>query len=198
MKPFPENGSDVQKMEWLKQTPPWNEIDEKILNAILKKYNGDPMIVVFVLTSMKLNLVPLYRDIINSIDDDSEEIILPLIALKLYQAGSHSLKKCINLYANIASNKNEFKDCYANVMDTFESCLILDENQASAYLGLATINKLIHKDNDAKDYAKKGIEVSKRLQKKKKFIQLSKNEHFSNAPEIMKEVEKGLNQILES
>lgn len=60
IEPFPENKSIAEQFNWFKKAQPWDKVDERIINAIITKYKGNPMIVVFVVTSMRHDLIPMY------------------------------------------------------------------------------------------------------------------------------------------
>ena len=90
------------------------------------------MIVVFVATSMRYNLIPMYCKFNNSEYLHSPDLICALIAPILYNLGSSSLKQLIALIDNIYRNQEKFKLHYSIVMDSLESVVILDENQISA------------------------------------------------------------------
>ena len=196
MEPFPENQSDDEKSNWFQKTPPWDKVDKKIINAIIKKYKGNPMIVVFVVTSMKYNLIPMYCKYNNSEYLDSPEIICSLIAQTLYNLGSSSLKQMIALLDDISRNQEKFKLHYSTVMDSLESCIILDENQVSAYSGLAMAKSILNKSEDVLKYAKQGLAVIQKIRESNVPFHLSKNENIKNSMQTFEEIENNLNKLI--
>jgi hypothetical protein len=196
IEPFPENQSDTEKLNWFKETEPWNKVDERIINAIIKKYKGDSMIVVFVVTSMRHNLIPLYCNYNNSEYIDSPELICSFIALILYNLGSSSLKQMITLSDDIARNQEKFKLHYTIVMDSLETCIILDENQASAYSGLAMAKSILNKPEDVLKYANQGLAVIEEIKESNVPFHLSKDENIKNSKQTFEEIEKHLNQLI--
>lgn len=196
MEPFPENKSDAEKLSWFRKTKPWDEVDEKIINAIIKKYKGNPMIVVFVVTSMRYNLIPMYCKYNNSEYIDSPDLICSLIAQILYSLGSNSLKQTIALIDDISRNQEKFKLHYSTVMDSLESCIILDENQVSAYSGLAMAKSILNKPEDVLKYARQGLAVIQKIRESNVPFHLSKDENIKNTMQTFDEIENQLNQLI--
>ena len=158
IEPFPEKGSDAEKLNWFKATKPWDMVDKKIIKAIINKYNGDPMIVRFVVTSMRHNLIRKYCKY--NADQyllDSPDVICHLIALLLYKLGSRSLRQLPVLLNDPAKNEEKFKLHFSTVKDSLENCVILDENQTPAYYGLAMARKFFNKNEEALKYIKLGL-----------------------------------------
>ena len=196
IEPFPENQSDAEKLNWFKKTQPWDKVDERIINAIIKKYNGDPKIVVFVVTSMEHNLIPMYCKHNNAEYLDSPDLICSLIAQTLYSLGSISLKQLGTLMENIFNNQEKFKLHYSIVMDSLESCIILDENQVSAYAGIAMAKALLRQPEGTLKYAQQGLAVIKRIKENNYPFHLSKDKNIKNAARVYDEIEKYLNQLI--
>jgi hypothetical protein len=196
MEPFPENQSDAEKLNWFRKTPPWDKVDEKIINAIIKKYNGNPMIVVFVVTSIKYNLIPMYSEYNNSEYLDSPDLICSLISQILYNLGSSSLKQMIALVDDISRNQKKFKLYYSTVMDSLESCIILDENQVSAYSGLAIAKSVLNKSEDVLKYARQGLAVIQKIKESNVPFHLSEDENIKNSMQTFEEIENHLNQLI--
>lgn len=196
IEPFPENGSDAEKVNWFKKTQPWDKVDERIINAIITKYKGNPMIVVFVVTSMRHDLIPMYCRLNNSEYLDSPDLICSLIAPIFYNLGSSSLKQLIALIDEASRNQEKFKLHYSIVMDSLETCVILDENQVSAYSGLAMTKRIINKYDDAIIYAQKGLEVIKKMKESNIPFHLSQDENIRNSMQTFEEIEKQLSQLI--
>jgi hypothetical protein len=196
IEPFPENKSDAEKLNWFKKTQPWDKVDERIINAIITKYKGNPMIVVFVVTSMRHDLIPMYCRLNNSEYLDSPDLICSLLAPIFYNLGSSSLKQLIALIDDASRNQEKFKLHYSIVMDSLETCVILDENQVSAYSGLAMAKRIINKYDDAIIYAQKGLEVIKKMKESNIPFHLSKDENIRNSMQTFEEIEKQLSQLI--
>jgi hypothetical protein len=194
--PFPENKSDAEKLNWFKNTQPWDEVDERIVKAIIAKYKGDPMLVIFVVTSMRHGLIPMYCKLNNSEYLNSPELICSSIAPLFYNLGSTSLKELIALADNTHRNPDKFKLHYSIIMDSLETCAILDENQVSAYSGLAMTKRIINKNDDAIAYAKKGLAAIRKMKESDIPFHLSKDENVRNSMQTFKEIEKQLRQLV--
>jgi hypothetical protein len=197
IEPFPENKSDAEKLNWFRKTQPWDKVDERIINAIITKYKGNPIIVVFVVTSMRHDLIPMYCRLNNSEYLDSPDLICSLIAPIFYNLGSSSLKQLIALIDDASKNQEKFKLHYSIVMDSLETCVNLDENQVSAYSGLAITKGMINKYDDAIIYAQKGLEVIKKMKESNIPFHLSKDENIRNSMQTFEEIEKQLSQLIE-
>ena len=195
-KPFHQNKNDTERLNWFKKTRPWNEVDEKIINGIIKKFNGDPMLEVFVITSMKHNLVPLYCKLNNSEYVDSPDVICSLISQTLCSLGSNSLKQVISLMDNVAKNQDKFKHHYSITMDSLETAIILDNKQVGAYLHLAITRKLLNKYEDGLKYAKQGLAIIKEIKASDIPFHLSKVDMVKNAKETFAEIEKNLTEMI--
>jgi hypothetical protein len=197
LEPFPENKSDAEKLDWFKKTQPWDRVDERITDAVVNKYKGNPMLVVFVVTSMRHGLIPMYCRLNNSEYLNSPDLICSLIAPIFYNLGSTSLKELVALADNISRNPEKFKLHYSIVMDSLETCIILDENQVSAYSGLAMVNRMLNKNDDALAYAQKSLDVIKKMKEANIPFHLSNDENIRNSMQTFEETEKQLKQCQE-
>ncbi|MFC1771059.1 hypothetical protein ACFLZV_04140 [Candidatus Margulisiibacteriota bacterium] len=197
IEPFPESQNDSEKMEWFKSTQPWDKVDKKTINAIINKYNDDPMLIVFVSVSMRCNLIPMYCKFNNSESLDSPDLICSFIAQILYNTGSNSLKQMISLMENISINQKKFKLHYSTVMDSLESCIILDEYQISAYSGLAMAKAILNKPEETLKYASQGLNVIEKIRERNVPFHLSDNENIKTATQTFDEIENHLNQLIE-
>jgi hypothetical protein len=196
IEPFPENKSEAEQLNWFKKTQPWDKVDERILNAIITKHKGNPMLVVFVVTSMRHSLVPMYCRLNNSEYADSPDLMCSLIAQILYNLGSNSLKEMLALADNISKNPEKFKLHYSIAMDALETCVILDENQVSAYSGLAMVSRILNKNDDALAYAQKSLDVITKMKECNIPFHLSKDKNIRNSMQTFEETEKQLSQLI--
>lgn len=198
IEPFPENQSDAEKLNWFRKTHPWNRVDEKIINAIIIKYNGNPMIVAFIFISIVHNLIPMYCKYNNSkyADLDSPDPICSLIASILHNIGSSSLKQLIALLDDSSRNQEKIKMHYSTVLDSFESCIILDENHVSAYYGLAMFKGICNNSEDVLKYANQGLVAIQKIRANKALLHLSKHENTRAYMQATEEMENSLNQLI--
>jgi hypothetical protein len=201
VEPFPENQSNSEKLNWFKNTRQWNKVDEKILNAILNKYDNDPMIVVFVIFSMEHNLVPGYYKYNNTEYIDAPNAICSSIARTFFDIGANSYEKLVEYYDDFLNKKKKFTYHYHVVMDSMDTCIILEENNYLAYSTLASTQLLLNKTEDALKYAKQGLAIIHKLrdQEDNPFV-LSEDENvkefWKTANQQFIEVENNLNQII--
>lgn len=187
-KPFYQNKDDAERLDWFRRTRPWHKVDEKIIGAIIKKFNGDPLLELFVLFSKENDLIKKYITLNNS--DFSDDLICLQIAAMLYFIGSSSLKEFVELMDNLENNQKKCEVHYKRIMDSLELAVILDKNQVGAYMNLAIVKGMLGKYEDGLSYAKQGLAiVSKILDDDVPF-------HLSDIKEI-KTGKKDLEQIKE-
>jgi hypothetical protein len=83
------------------------------------------------------------------------------------------------------------------VRATFETAIILDKKQISAYSYLASVFILLNKFEDALKYAKQGISIIKEIRKLNAPFILSDIEEIKHAGQNMDNIEKALKQLAE-
>lgn len=156
-KPFHENKNSQEMLDWFARTRPWDKVSPELLATIIKKFNGSPMLELFVIYCMENKLVNKYAQLNDS--DFKDDVLCSKIAMDIYFLGSGSFKKFISLVDNLAQNEKSATRYYRHLMDSFELTVILDENQASAYMNLAMVKGMLGKYADGLKYAKQGYEV---------------------------------------
>ena len=194
-KPFYKNSNDDEKLDWFKRTRPWHKVDEKIVKAVVKKFDGDPLLELFVLFSMENSLVEKYVEL-NTLDL-SEDLICSQIAVKLYFIGSASLKEFISLMDNLQSNQKECKYHYKRIMDSLELAIILDKNQISAYMNLVIVKGMIGKYSDGLSYARQGFNVVNKILDENVPFHLSGIEEVKNGKQNLENIKKKLSDLIE-
>ena len=195
-KPFHENNNDNEKKDWFSRTKPWHKVDEKIINALIKKFGDDPMFELFVITSMEQNLVTKYEQLNKHEFCEGTDLICSLISKIIYDAGSISAKKMITMLQQPQCNTDLLTHHYKIVMDTFETAIILDKNQVSAYYQLAIIKGLLNKTEEATKYAREGLAILQEIRSKDSPFHLSNIGAIKNANQTFEEMEKVLNKII--
>ncbi|MBU4377426.1 MAG: hypothetical protein KKD29_08170 [Candidatus Omnitrophica bacterium] len=156
-KPFYQNKDDAERLDWFKRTRSWHKVDEKVIEAVIKKFNGNPLLELFVLFSGENDLIKKYIKLNNS--DFSDDLICSRIAVILYYIGSSSLKEFIGLMGNLENNQKKCETHYKRIMDSLELAIILDKNQVGAYMNLAIVKGMLGKYEDGLSYAKQGLAI---------------------------------------
>ncbi|MBU4478497.1 MAG: hypothetical protein KKH34_05375, partial [Candidatus Omnitrophica bacterium] len=152
-----QNKDDAERLDWFKRTRSWHKVDEKVIEAVIKKFNGNPLLELFVLFSGENDLIKKYIKLNNS--DFSDDLICSRIAVILYYIGSSSLKEFIGLMGNLENNQKKCETHYKRIMDSLELAIILDKNQVGAYMNLAIVKGMLGKYEDGLSYAKQGLAI---------------------------------------
>jgi len=84
-KPFSENITDDERMEWFSRTKPWHNVNSEIIEALVVNSCNNDMFELFVFSSMENNLVRKYQEIENSGIDLA--LACPVIADILFKEG---------------------------------------------------------------------------------------------------------------
>ncbi len=152
--PFYANKTNAERKEWFSIAADWPLVNSKIIDSIITKFGDDPMFEVFVHTSMEEGLVSQYAKMNGH---GGEEINCAQIAEVLCKAGAKSLVAIGDLVKRGDISTEILARHYGNVLNTFETSIILAEKQVIAYYSLATVNGIIGKADEAKRYAREGL-----------------------------------------
>jgi hypothetical protein len=198
-KPFHLNVDDAEKLDWFKRTRPWHKVDEKIIKAVIKKFNGHPMLELFVLFSMENRLVEKYIELnmSNVPHDLMDDSICSQIALKIYPIGSASLKEFIRLMDNVQNFQTEYKYHYKQIMDSLELAIMLDKNQISAYMGLAIVKGAIGRYGEGLSYARQGINIVNKMLDENIPFHLSDIEEVKTGKKDLESIKEKLSDLIE-
>lgn len=201
-KPWPAKENEAAKREWFSSTKPWHKVDSKITDALIEKFRDDPMFEVFVVTSMKHNLVARYAELANQkhIDIEHTDLVCSDIAVMLCLLGNASFRAMGDLMQAHQIDQTKMKHHYRIVLDTFETAIILDHNQIQAYLGLATVKALVENSEDSLSYAKQGLSKLRELKADDSYCdyvdQVVSSGAFPDMAQEMDEMEKALDAIV--
>lgn len=161
-KPFHVNSNNFERKDWFSRTRPWHNISAGIIDALIEKYNDDPMFGVFVITSMQNGLVKEYEDIGHK--DISPEIACSVISGVLCKHGSSAATQFSNMFNSGYTNEKKLSMIYFNAMNLLESSIIIDSNQIEAYGHLAILKGLLGKSDEALSFVQQGLRVIERMQ----------------------------------
>jgi len=162
--PFHRNKSDAERREWFAKSKPWDTVDDRIIDALIEKFGNNSMFEVFVITSLNHNLVQKYAELIKDEYCENKDLICSLISKLLYDVGSASTKLLIEKFHQADRDADELTHHYKIARDTFETALIVDENQVSACYQLAIIMNLLNKKDEALQYAQQSLSLIKDIQ----------------------------------
>jgi hypothetical protein len=196
-KPFYETKSNDERKDWFARTKPWHKVNERIIAAIVEKFGDDPLFEIFVVTSMEQNLVTKYEQLNKPEFREESDLICSLISNIIYDAGSVSASKMINMLQQPQFNSDLLRHHYKIVMGTFEPATVLDKSQIAAYYQLSIIKGLLNKPEEAIKYAKRGLTVLHEIQAKDIPFHLSKIDEIKSAKRHYAEMEKKLSKIIE-
>jgi hypothetical protein len=157
-RPFFENKSDEEFIQWFQNVSPWNKVDISIIKLLIDKFRGNPLFEVFVHASQEQSLIKQYIEL-NKIarTDAGRFAVCPKIAMILSSAAEDSREKFAR--AMNSRNKNAMQDSYSKAADSLEVALVIEPNIALLYLQMATLKALLGKNPEAAEYCHSGLRV---------------------------------------
>jgi len=158
-KPFHANANAAERKDWFARTRPWHNVDGRVIDAMVAKFGEDPVFEVFVMTSMKLNLVRQYEQITELQISAGPACLCSHIAAIVCSAASASGKQLAGMLGNSRLNRDMYADLVKDVLFASETAIFLDKNQVGAYSSLAWINMLLNKPERVAQYARQGLDV---------------------------------------
>lgn len=175
-KPFHKNVNNAERKDWFSRTRPWHKIDPRIIDALIAKYNDDPMFEVFVITSMENGLVKEYEDIgLKGIDPG---VACSIISGILSKHGTNASAQVGNIFSSGNINEKKLSKIYGDALNLLESSIILDSNQINSYIQLAGLKGMLNKNDEALRFVQQGLMAINRIRESKAPF------HKSNIPEI--------------
>ncbi|MDO8263595.1 MAG: hypothetical protein Q7T21_10255 [Gallionella sp.] len=175
-KPFHKNTNNFERKDWFSRTRPWHKVDPIIIDALIAKYNDDPMFEVFVITSMDNGLVKEYEDI--ELNGIGPKVACSVISGILFKHGANASAHVANMFRSGNINERKLSKVYGDAMNLLESARIIDANQINAYVLLASLKRMLNKKDEALSFAQQGLRAIKRIKESKVPF------HESNIPEI--------------
>ena len=160
-KPFHKNANNSERKDWFSRTRPWHKVDPRIIDALIAKYNDDPMFEVFVITSMESGLVKEYEDIgLKGIDP---KVACSVISGILFKHGANASSQVGNMFKSGNINERKLSKVYGDAMNLLESSKIIDANQINAYVELAGLKGMLNKNDEALSFVQQGLSAIKRI-----------------------------------
>jgi hypothetical protein len=165
-RPFFKNQSAADYREWFAHAEPWNRVDTRILDALIRRLAGSPMFEVFVHTARESNVIPQFVPLKGLFDRGVGDVALfPQIALIMFTAGQTSREITIRLLSQKRFDDPELAKHYNRTTNALDSALALEPNFLPAYLELALLNLVFGKKSEAKELCDRGLQTIQRLRK---------------------------------
>ncbi len=194
-RPFFENKTNDDYMEWFTHVEPWNKLDSRITEILVDRFDGDPAFEAFVHVSQELNLVPKYIRLQSLLNTDGGRFaICPRIAVELSDAAEHCHSSVGRILESNDKDTDKLKKHWINCVFALESAIYIEPNLLPAYVQMASFKAMVGKNDDAKQYCMKGLEKVEQL-KAGPFCK-SEIPSISNATVAFGGVELRLKEIL--
>jgi len=160
-KPFHANTDNSERKDWFLRTRPWHKVNPGIIDALIEKYNDDPIFEVFVIASMENGLVKEYEDLgLKGIDP---EISCSVISGVLFNHGRNASAQVGNMFNSGKINEKKLSRVYENALNLLESSIIIDSNQINSYIQLAGLRGMFNKKDEALGLVRQGLEAIERI-----------------------------------
>lgn len=153
MNPFHLNTTREERRAWFAHTPPWDQLDSTVIDAILDGITDKLLLEAFVRISMIASLVARYEPLGG--ERESPTVIRAQVSHILCQTGNraiHSLAKAME-----AQQKDAMQKAVMLAADTFEPAIALAKNQIAAYAGMASLCGMVGKRSESQDWARRGL-----------------------------------------
>jgi len=160
-KPFHANTNNSERKDWFSRTRSWYKVNPGIIDALIEKYNIDPMFEVFVITSMENGLVKEYEELgLKGIDP---EIACSVISGILFKHGCNASAQVGDMFNSGNINERKLSKVYENALNLLESSIIIDSNQINAYVQLAGLRGMFNKNDEALSFVQQGLIAIERI-----------------------------------
>jgi hypothetical protein len=133
------------------RTAPWNGVPPTVVNAIIERIKDKGLLEAFVMHSMNEGLVKSYE----RLGGNDPTIISAEISHILCKVGNKTIPFLTK--ALEAKQQETAAKSLALAGDTFEAAIALAKNQIAAYVGMATLYRLVGKREKCHEYAKRGL-----------------------------------------
>lgn len=189
-KPFYQNTNYSERRDWFSRTRPWQKVDSRIIDALIGKYGDNSMFEVFVITSMENDLVKEYE--VLGQKNIAPDLACSVISGILFKQGAQPFALVVNMLRGGNIDERNFSQNYKNAINLLESSVIVDPNQISAYVQLASLRSMLNKNEDALKYVRQGLEVIKRIKEEDIPFHKSSIPSIQNGAQYLDDNEKML------
>lgn len=189
-KPFHQNKNNAERKDWFARTRPWHKIDSSLVDALINKYNDNPMFEVFVITSMENNLVTEYENLSQQNIDPS--VACCVISGILFKHGAKYSAQVGAMFKKENINERKLSAIYGNAMNLLESSIIIDPNQIDSYIQLAGLQGMLNKNENALQFIDQGLDAIKFFKESKVPFEKSNIPEIRNSEQHLDTIEKML------
>ena len=194
-KPFDANTNADDRRDWFSRTRPWHKVSPVIIDALIDRYGDNPMFEVFVITSMKNDLVSDYEthgktEFVTEYAD-TPSIVLAQISGILYSKGMDAAQKYLQLLESGGSLKKQ-TTLYGTTFDCLESSVIISDCMVASYVTMAKLKILCDNPEDASGFIESGLNRITKLKEYSDAMSKSKIDSISKAPQDIDEMEQML------
>ncbi len=170
-KPWSQNQTADEQRDWFKRTRPWHKVQTHVTDALIDRLGSDPMFELLVIRSVEWKLIPQIVEVGNSDILRSTDIICGKISVIFSGIGGKAAHDCSKAIAS--QNRRKLRKHYKVALDALEITLLLEPRQIHVYGQLAALKHQMLSNEDALDWARKGLEQLETL-KDEGFFEVSK------------------------
>jgi hypothetical protein len=162
-KPFHKNTSQDERLDWFRRTRPWHKLNSRIVDALIEKFDNNPLFEVFVVRSMENGLVEVYEKQLSSRSAESSLIFTATISHILSSIGGEAAEKMSRLVVSGsktgALDTSGLRTLSTIAIDFLDVAIFLEKTNLNAYLQIAGAYSSIGNEEKAKAYVEKGLSV---------------------------------------
>lgn len=196
--PFSEMKTNEERIAWLLNAAPWNQVDGKIIRTFVEKFGDNPMLEVFVYASERFNLVSNYSRFPPALIMGGSETICVTLAGGLFKMGANCY---LELYKNQQTQTKvtpETQALYMGVFDCLESAIVLSPDFVDAFYILALTSVSIGRKEECVQFATEALKQLEILEEKKIPFHLSSLPMIQQAGKDTAETKTELQNLLKS
>ena len=187
-KSFHSNTDNLERKDWFLRTRFWHKVSPEVIEALIEKYNDDPMFEVFVITSMENGLVQEYEELGFKCRDS--KIVCSVISGILLKHGANASAQVGNMFNSGSINERKLSKTYENALNLLESSIIIDSNQIDSYAQLAGLRAMFNKKDEALNYVHQGLKAIERIKEKNIPFHKSSMAEIQNADRHIEDAKK--------
>lgn len=193
-RPFYENKTKEEFLQWFANVPPWNKVDAGIIEILISRFESNPLFEVFIHTSQDQSLVSKYERLNQMVRTDAGKFaICPKIAMILSSAAEDS--RAAIAKAMSKNNAEDLKKYYSRAVDSLEAAIQIEPNIVLLYLQMATLKAIIGKNAEAMEFCRAGL---KKIDEQRKIpFNRSNIESVRGAHAENEQIESHLKSVLE-
>jgi hypothetical protein len=189
------------KESLLARTPPWHKVEPLVINTIVDVLADTGLLDSFIWHSMQAGLIANYERIGQLGQEDQAESDPRMIRARISEVLCRTAHQALPLLAKTMTARwvwNRKEKAVNQAMfagDLFEAAIIFAEDQTVAYGGLATVYRLIGREDKAHNWAARGLARLEQLKQSKAGQALRHSTVFP--PDMFEQEERWLRNLLE-